>query len=155
MVIDSVHTAQRESHRQNSALWKALRLLIYKSHSRTGNEQTDHAQKQPEPSSKSYTDHGRRHHRYDVGDNINYRGDRMPRYDKGIIENISKSGIAITAYRELDLGQTITLLVENNDGYERPLPLMIYATVTRLAGISADGLFRYGCEIERVNDPND
>ena len=153
MVIDGAQTTYRENHRHNSALWKALRLLIYRSHSRKGSEGKA-TSKDQQPSSPPI-DHGRRHTRYDVHDNVDFRADQMSRYDTGIIDNISQSGIAITAQRELKLGQTITLLVENNDSYERPLPLMIYATVTRLADITTDGLFRYGCKIDRVNDPND
>ena len=97
-------------------------------------------------------DNGRRHSRYPVDDECQYRMIGMPNYGRAVLHNISASGLGIGVYRKLDLNRTITILIETDN--PKQLPLLIRATVVRDAGITNDRLYHYGCEIERVIDPN-
>lgn len=95
----------------------------------------------------------RRHPRHPIGDRCQYRISGMPSYGQGLLNNISASGFAIGVYRKLTLGRTITMLIETGDS--RQLPLIIHASVVREAGITDDGVYRYGCQIDRISNPNE
>lgn len=104
----------------------------------------------------SYADHvvknKRRHLRHPIGDKCQYRISGMPSYGQGLLHNISVSGFSIGVHRKLTLGRAFTLLIET--GNSRQLPLILHATVVREAGVTNDGLYRYGCQIDRVSNPN-
>ena len=150
------------------SLWNALGLS-YKSYtdSQSHREQLDDAgdelafldyevlisyQSESRPDSDYLVDNGRRHPRYPVEDECQYRMIGMPNYGRAVLRNISASGLGISVYRKIDLNRTITILVETDN--PKHLPLLIRATVVRDAGMTDDSLYRYGCEIERVIDPN-
>ena len=95
----------------------------------------------------------RRHARHPIGDRCQYRISGMPSYGQGLLHNISASGFAIGVHRKLTLGRAITMLIETGDS--RQLPLIIHATVVREAGVTNDGVYRYGCQIDRVSNPNE
>ena len=98
------------------------------------------------------SDNGRRHLRHSIDDECQYRMIGMSHYGRAVLENISASGLGISICRKLGLNTPITILVETDN--PRHLPLLIRATVVRDAGMADDSVFRYGCEIERVIDPN-
>ena len=95
----------------------------------------------------------RRHPRYNVGNRCQFRIGGMPSYGQGLLHNISASGIAIGVHRKLALGREITVLIETGDS--RQLPIIIHATILREAGVTHDGLYRYGCQIDRIRNPNE
>ena len=90
--------------------------------------------------------------RYTIGNICEYRIDDMSHYNHGLLHNISASGCAVGVNRKLTLGRTITILIETGDS--RHLPLIIHATVVREMEATHDGLYRYGCQIDRVSNPN-
>ena len=94
----------------------------------------------------------RRHPRHDVGGRCAYRIGNQTGYGQAVLHDISQSGLSIGSYQKIVVGRSVTILIET----KRPnhLPLMIRATVVRDAGITNDGIFRYGCLIERVTNPN-
>lgn len=100
----------------------------------------------------SLVDNGRRHSRYPVDDECQYRMIGMPNFGCAVLQNISASGLGIGVYRKLALNRTITILIETDN--PKQLPLLIRATIVREAGTTNDRLYLYGCEIERVIDPN-
>ena len=99
-----------------------------------------------------YSSERRRHPRYDVGGTCAYRIGSQPGYGQAILHDISQSGLSIGSYQKIVMGRSVTILIETKS--VNHLPLMIRATVVRSAGMTNDGIYRYGCLIERVTNPN-
>lgn len=150
------------------SLWKALGLSYQGyTESPSDKKQTDDAcdgsksldyvvlvrhQSENQSDPRCLTDHGRRHLRHSVDGECEYRKMGMSGYGEAVLQNISASGLGIGIYRKLHLNSSITVLVDTDN--RTHLPLLIHATVVRDAGMSDDSLYCYGCEIERVIDPN-
>ena len=168
MFNDRTQKMQQDDQRALVSLWNALGLS-YQSYtdSQSRKKQADEAddeltlldydvliryQSENRTDSNCLMDNGRQHFRYPVDDECQFRMIGMSNYGRAVLQNISASGIGIGVYRKLDLNHTITILIETNN--PKQLPLLIRATIVRYAGMTKDCLYCYGCEIERIIDPN-
>lgn len=168
MFSDRTQTTQHDDQQAIVSLWNALGLT-YQSYvdSQSHNKQVDGAggelavldydvlvryESESRPDSICFVDNGRRHSRYPVEGECQYRMIGMPNYGRAVLHNISASGLGISVCRKLNLSSTITILIETDD--PKHLPLLIRAKVVRDAGMTDDHFHGYGCIIERVIDPN-
>ena len=94
----------------------------------------------------------RRHLRYYVQRNCLYFVVGQMGLEHGTLYDISGSGLYIGGYHKAVVGQSATILLEPKRAAE--LPFIINAVVVRDVGMSHEGIYRYGCQITNIVNPN-
>ena len=97
-----------------------------------------------------YINDRRRHRRHAVGRKWSYRIVGEAGIGPATLYDISQSGISLGSHRGIAVGQPIPIRIEAK-GW-RQLSFIINATVVRDAGMTHDGIYRYGCVIDSISD---
>ena len=132
---DEAEKPKRSDEKTRSDLWTVLEI-----------------QPCPDESQQSsYPNERRRHLRYSVARDCTYRLLEQSDFDSATLYDISESGLAIEVKHKMSLGRSLNILVD--DKKSDTLPWLIRATVVRDAGIVREGVYRYGCVIKFIINP--
>lgn len=91
--------------------------------------------------------------RHDVLSPMTYRLSPRATGQAGEIRNVSETGVFIIIKDQVATGSTLYLTVEPQQ-HARDQPVDFIATVIWQAPFSPGGRFGYGCQIDRLYDPN-
>ena len=94
----------------------------------------------------------RRHQRNHVCRECNYRVVGESRFRPATLHDVCQVGLSISCDQKIDVGQPLSILIETEE--LDLLPWMMRVTIVRDAGMTHDAVYRYGCEIKTIVNPN-